>query len=176
MSGALLITPFLPIIFEKFNRYQQQEEFKPKSNGYDMREKQRKRAYTVDYTTHEQCQVNEPLVRKRQRRFTVWKTPTRRVDREFYIHLRHKKLRYSRELHTMEMIYYFRKYNCTYYLIIVCSRILQSLILRVKGIKLIFGGLLNYAHFCKYASRFSSYRLLFQQFNALIAAKFGEQA
>ena len=76
----------------------------------------------------------------------------------------------------MEMIYYFRKYNCTYYLIIVCSRILQSLILRVKGIKLIFGGLLNYAHFCKYASRFSSYRLLFQQFNALIAAKFGEQA
>lgn len=71
MSGALLITPFLPIIFEKFNRYQQQEEFKPKSNGYDMREKQRKRAYTVDYTTHEQYQVNEPLVRKRQRRFTV---------------------------------------------------------------------------------------------------------
>lgn len=71
VSGALLITPFLPIIFEKFNRYQQQEEFKPKSNGYDMREKQRKRAYTVDYTTHEQCQVNEPLVRKRQRRFTV---------------------------------------------------------------------------------------------------------
>lgn len=71
VSGALLITPFLPIIFEKFNRYQQQEEFKPKSTELDLRDRQRKRAYTVDYTTHAQSHVNELLTRKRQRRFTI---------------------------------------------------------------------------------------------------------
>lgn len=74
----------------------------------------------------------------------------RRVDREFYICFQYKKFRYLREFYFMEMIYYFCKYNCIYYLIIVCLRILQFLILRVKGIKFIFGGLFNYVYFCKY--------------------------
>ncbi len=65
VSGVLLITPFLPIIFDKFNRFQLQEETSPTAKGQDTRDQQRPRAYSTPY------EINESLVKKKTRRYTI---------------------------------------------------------------------------------------------------------
>jgi len=65
VSGVLLITPFLPIIFNKFNRFQQQAETGPSSAREDKCDYQRVRAHSTQY------EVNESLIKEKTRRFTI---------------------------------------------------------------------------------------------------------
>ena len=69
VSGVLLITPFLPIIFNKFNRFQQQAETETETetgqSREDKRDYQRVRAQSTQY------EVNESLIKEKTRRFTI---------------------------------------------------------------------------------------------------------
>lgn len=65
VSGVLLITPFLPIIFNKFNRFQQQAETGQSGAREDKRDYQRVRAQSTQY------EVNESLIKEKTRRFTI---------------------------------------------------------------------------------------------------------
>ena len=67
VSGVLLITPFLPIIVNKFNRFQQQAELETNPTGAKQgtRDHLRGRAYSTQY------EANESLIKEKTRRFTV---------------------------------------------------------------------------------------------------------
>ena len=67
VSGVLLITPFLPIIVNKFNRFQQQAELEinPTVAKQGKRDHPRGRAYSTQY------EGNESLIKEKTRRFTV---------------------------------------------------------------------------------------------------------
>ena len=65
VSGVLLITPFLPIIVNKFNRFQQQAETNLTAAKQSTRDHPRGRAYSAQY------EGNESLIKEKTRRFTV---------------------------------------------------------------------------------------------------------
>lgn len=63
VSGVLLITPFLPIIFNKFNRFQQLEN-EVRENKDSELQLRSKRVYT-------QYEINKNLIQDKKRRFTM---------------------------------------------------------------------------------------------------------
>ena len=64
VSGVLLITPFLPIIFNKFNRFQELEKESTLKMGND-------KSYQPDIRIQTQYEVNQSFMEKRKRRFTM---------------------------------------------------------------------------------------------------------
>ena len=72
MSGVLLITPFLPIIFNKFNRFQQEAETSQGANKQRQgANKQRTRDYPRGRAFSTQYEANESLIKEKTRRFTI---------------------------------------------------------------------------------------------------------